>query len=1702
MKRWKELGEVPDSEAEDFDNSGSDGDHNGTTESHGEGELPALTGGIESRPVHPAPDDGIPEVADEFPQVTGDIWDPPSSKPVTPAPTRRPAESARRASDEDSWISGPDEGPKPAGYLVVEIPSVRSKDLWNPTSSPPASLPNPPRLNAVSERPHDDSSPLSSLSSLEDMDSQEPFPELAVVGRSPRIQTAAPAQQPGVDFSDDEISTSYVTITAPMPGRRQEYNGENGRLEEGAPGHGEVMDGPNQSAGETDPRQAAVRLERSLRPLRPRKPIQEHPYLLENARYKTIMKTHGCKPLRVALEPEAVNRCKGKGDREDQDFTMEESQETRSDARAVVMDDSNPILFDDLVNDRDELALSPSPRTSSPRPTGNTSSQHADHNQTDATSVSGDEEFPSIGQLIRNPNNYRSRPAKRQGSPKTSSKAQRRRRVLHSSQDPLPSSVPRYRNSTVLEPSISHLAPSAFADPSQDLGETPKSRPYLPSSSLGTSRAGASRRAEQMPKSLAQSVETSPTAVRKAPSRSAPACRDDDAPAIYRSPLPAMASLGHPLAITPTIAPATEISSDELATGSDSDSPVSSASESEAVRRHGKRIRGVLPASWLRLDKPKTKQSLPRPRYSPERSPDPQPLRKGVALPRHNISPKPSAAPLRFDLTDEEGQDDPKNFHVSRPKGILSDMPARAFSPSNMHVEDPGSGMEDNSIDGMVARKRRSAESHALPRPNKRRRGLMGQKTTQPKITQAFGRSMSVSSAALPVAERHGPTYKRPKHVRSHVARPRPSTPPRLSILDVLEPAAPRFVKIAARTARRRPGLGKASPSRKSIRLATRADNLDALSSLQDWTSGRIQPRVDVSQLRKSIGSLPKRRPLQEVIENSTPAPSRTPPDSSATRLPDASRGKSAFDTPTTRRDAAPVRPAKPARAIAKSSRKFHWNPGPAPRLAQLEESVETEPSNKPGFTIRKRLLDAVYRRSRTSVRECRIVDLKQLEDDVMSEVAGPHDVQRADLDSAQPSTRPSGRSPMSRSRKRIVPKRVDLQAPQYARAADPIHTHVCILDEAPDRHDRQRLRGLGPYGTHYTQHFDVFPLDDGCHFRHDTLVGKGVLEKINTGEYRKDIQGMRPSVSFLLDQQTLHWGRWDVSTSSELGIVVDWIAEQLFTDGPACVDGQKAPKILESADLVLRYLLESVSFDSYLDETDFVCRSLEVFKSLCDRFESQLLTPSAADSYRRTRVEVLARASITILAVLDLARSLNGSLHLIASIEALLKRLVQVLARELMGIGFSTLQSLYGRLQALSPRSRGIGPDEVVPNGWIVAIRVLDTANIPRASFWDIISQLLVPPVRGSCDDAQVLEMAWSNMFAILPLTEFDNNGKLVSGLRHDAPVQGWAVPQQLLKLVFDAYKSNPRQGPSFNEYCRALVARCHYLVQLWGWTGCSGVIGTVFDFFGSQSLAPLRNEEVYKSAEFLEKLADQPSLSVEPEDRCFHIFLKIVAMTTRHLRKLERTKDIRNLAARITPNHSRQYLKEDVVTQRDLAALRNHHDLLCTLFWTCPPELRPQMHLFEKLIVPGRSHKEACLINMRAWSQLTRFLVSSGEASTSFKPFLQWSNRVFGEILQQYSSAATDMEQQIRSLSREASGISSTMKDEMVRRNKASAMDILHYCAKAYLDVFKMADSLGVMLHVLNISEFAQDSAPRRLLTIDRPLSAYLHQVRLCLA
>ncbi|KAI0100714.1 Mus7/MMS22 family-domain-containing protein [Hypoxylon sp. NC0597] len=1539
--KWKELGEVPDSDDESGFDSSQESEH----------ELPLqVTDGVT---------DGNPE--------------------------------GRPDSDSEDELAA--SGPARQSRSIWDIPlssqdSAKERNIIGDSIRPPGELP-PPTTPTAPETTHDlDSSPLSS-----------PVLEL-----SDGVENSARA----CEINTLELDESRVPEVPPAVSTNRFTDAVF-----------EVRD--NLDEGEGSLTTDTVRPGRSLRP---RKPIQEHPYLLESVQYSKTLRSHGVRPLRVQLDEAARKR------QEEDSQEQEYEEESQSTARELAPEDSGesqgiqpPGLLDNTDDEEVRLA-----KSSPPLP------EHAEIRPEDLLRSSQDdeEEFPDPADVDKWKLDKR-RPAttKRQGSPKVSKKRK----------------LPKLHQPVRFERETSPLAGpgNIFDIPPSPPQTSPNFQTTTPVAALGRARPVTT-----LTPKLSSTISSQ-----------------------NQSPAPANQSAR---LIDLTMVEDEDDTGNEQDTGSSSDSEGDPETLRAAMRR---RMRGVLPASWLRLDQQGTRQKGTRalPQRSPDRSPE-RTQRKGIAQ-RRQISPKPSNDPALF-LDDSD--DDDMTLRIND-----FDNEPNSYNSTGIPIfeDDAGSVVEDDHIDYMLSgNKRANLDPDGSERPRKRKKnqqsmfkGQPGQPKRQQRITGLLNRTKS--STAQSTAKRHRARSgagggRQAKEVRRTPARP--TLPPELSILDVVEPNAPPFIRVAARTAKRRQDKGRSSPSRKQIALGTRKDNIDAIGVLRDWKKGRILPRTTPSMPSKTQTELPG--PLHPLSNNSVIQPpkkiskprSRPVMHSSHFSQPRRMVKQASLDNFVSVESEVSSTQALPRsmNSLPKRSqlaRAKSYNTTSRP--AQLE-TVGSEQLGRHAFDARKRALDALYRKSRRALPMAASIGLERLVGESVSvEILNGH------VDGLSSRDSPDKLEPVPvrkrlKYRKRFQPQQVDTTAPQYAHANDPLPREASpvdlVVETAHISESAGKLLGLGPFGTHYTQHFEIFPLDLGVFFHESTVLGSGRVIKALAEKSPDSLRRLRGRVTFTLGEKVLQWGQWDAQTSSEFGIVFDWVADYLHSDSPDSTGGANP---VQAADFVLDYLQGHINLSDQESEKHFAGRALEILQSFAERLET-----ISAQSRDRVRVftDVLSRSLIISFQILRICHSIN-QLSETFQLEDVLTKIAKTTARQLFKTGLVDIRNLYHDLQRLSFRERGIRNEQYSLACWVILIRILEESRIPRSGFWDVVSSIMLNADPNSISDAHTFERIWYDLFTLLPLGEFDNTGVVIPGRRHTMPLEGWALPQKLLRRVFQLYQSNSRQAPSFNDYCRGVISRCHYLIEQWGWRKSNGILGTIFDFFAARGLSHLRNEEVYKSPEFLEHLTGSPSLAIMPEDKCFHIFLKLLALSVKSLQNQGFTKDVRNMVARVLPNHDRQFDKEKDIHESDLAALRNHHDLLCTLFWAAPASLRPSVQTIEKLVSPASSHKEACLISLRAWSQLSRFVMSLNEDTGTYKPFADWQKSLFQQVMEQYLSAESDIQQQLARMSKDASkNISREMMNAVIKLNRKGAMDVLHFSMKGFLDVIRHAQTLSAVSFALN--------------------------------
>ncbi|KAL2872783.1 uncharacterized protein BJX67DRAFT_340344 [Aspergillus lucknowensis] len=1299
------------------------------------------------------------------------------------------------------------------------------------------------------------------------------------------------------------------------------------------------------------------------RSLRQRNPIQLHPYLLEDARYQHLMKARGIKPVRVThYEPQPRPAEESQG----QDFVDD----------AGSTSDSQMVEFrfppSSRVDPRQLLDITP--RTSAGK---------------------GNRQSPQKLNRPRNSAGPRSPKRRRVAGPEDHHLRQRldsaRPQVVI--QNPPESSVPD--------------APSFF-----DIPSPPRSGSV---SSPSTQRNTGFR----FPRGFSPPIITSRTETRKgtkdvddmnndADESDDVVEHDSDARSI-RSAVPHSASSSD----------AEEDKIEELEEREEHEDDFDEA----AVRRLQRRIRGVLPASWLRLDQQKQKERLSATQRNRDRiSRMETEAAKGVArkITRKADSSAPSSARGHLSslrqLADDDSQESGKESDDSDDIGSRQRLADLFGFEDSLLTQDPGSDIpEDNRIDDMfpsASRNRTPSEGRKIVKKRRRTDTDQTRNGGQPKKPR-LKRQARLTDPVYGGRKTKRPSRRLPKlgilDAPDFVSRPRNEQP--------------QFLRVAARKARSRQDRGRRSPSRKVIRLSSRVDTEDANASLRDWHAGRLRqttlPRIPSQVLR--------RRPLMNLSTNAGKVSSDSNPkrtgvrngDTRHTSLVGAGRGATEhastldapLDTEPKARDTATTKVVHQRRgnawviqrnlAISSLSRN---NPRPVvPGVENHNATARTPASlqgslallNRDGNLLLNRFLarSAVPRGSPPPV-----VSLDKPKHSPPKQIASSR-----------------RREVKKRPPKRLEVAAIDSHAPPMflspeRESSEPLHP-------GPVRHSRT-TGGLANFRTTYPVDFAITPLQPGVFFHESTFIGSGDFSR-SLDIAKRDLDGSTGFFYISLGDQSMRWGAWDDNVSSQLGMAFDkilGIADIDKTgggsDGPIRDGLDSRCAILRS---LVKYVTGALTFVDPIDRVVFVTRANSLISKLMEDL-ANVISATGCDAEQLVRIASYGTVFANQVCQIASHNLVNQSVrdetfHLLKSVS---KRVIFLLSDS---VGQKGIQEFLAAGKLCQWREAGIKDDHPIVEAYVIVQHVLRSADRFQGCLEEFVAEAYSSrdPESTSEEDITALESAWQKVFTTLPLQEIDAVGIVHVGSRFKGGHDNWTLVKRLLRPVLDSDEANSESQPiSYYSYCRVLFHRCFILINGWGWRDCKPILDTLYDFFAKRTLYSLRLEESYKSPSFLDELDGNPSFEVLPGDSCFHILLKIIASGLRFLSKIYDKKKIRNYTWRLLPNHGREYPKEQSIRQADLDALRNHHDLICTLYSSVPEDSRPQLKTIKNLVHPASSHRETCKISLRSWTRLARFKLSTNEDASGLVPLAEWHGYFVTEFLKQHSLARREIEAQ----------------------------------------------------------------------------------------
>lgn len=1374
-----------------------------------------------------------------------------------------------------------------------------------------------------------------------------------------------------------------------------------------------------------------------VRSFRERKPIQVNPYLIEGERYRQTLKSRGVRPLRIH-EVETQAEGAHVGDNESQEAEYVAPPEPNHQPRHRVPPAQSELQFSDDDSAGSELPASTNTARDRPRPNkpsrGEAKRRKVAH-------------MYSKGNLTGKANQTPGKPAQREGNARPSLAVQTNGMASDSDIYDLPTSPPQIPRAPLAQPNSSRTIPP------------PGEGSLTPVKAFPEKRRGILSLLD-----LSSDSDLDPSGSNRT------------------KPISPTKGKNNPAAIIIPSSPPSYFGSEGEDDGQEED-------ESQIITRFQRKTNGVLPASYWKLDKNnqmggsngnRRGQSPSRDNYTP---------RPGVA--RAKISTRARTPEGVFLRGDSDSSSDESTIVPARSTSKRRDTPSRVW----IDMDDV---MEDDKIDRMLPGTSRSRKV----KRTKQRQRVDGNQSSQRGLMAS---SSSISHASAP-RQGSGSTLLRQSKITNHVSSKKKPTRrkkpagPRVSIVDAVQhdktesvAPPPSFIKLAARTAKKRRDQGRQSPTRKLFVLETAMDTRDIQAVLRDWREGTLSfaakrelggsyqesglsqgrahgiaaPRYQRFPSPQSLGE-PRGYSTGRLAEPLIVDPSKSRKQASQqTTLSNIVRRGPVSKRLVTATNPRPKTQENTVTSMPGLSRFVTHNPNLAPQTAQFEIAA---PMN---HTLRR--LHQAPRRAPTPGIDMLLQHTAQRNPHLTRFMEDEDLVQRlpqtspAAHNSAKPiifpsSATPGPSRPITRvARRKRTPTRIDPDIMErrqpHPRDIDIDNMDSNILEDL-SRDDKPVLRGLLPYGSKYSLNFDTAPLKPGTIFNSDTFIGDGSLSiALNTLPV-KDSRSNQGS-SFTFRDKIVHWGIYEDSIAADFEIIMNQIAD--ITEKARDMDDLTGAEFhcftLQVYSFYMffsKYLAQVISFPDSIDIVSFGQRVLQAIDACCDRVITALEGNDShynpKNSSTRLKLQILAFSAIFVFQISQLA---SGDTEIQARLEV--RRSTRKLGRQLLSqlikCGLDTVRACYEDQRQRSKYERGIGREHYVVEAWIIAIQILRQTESSDISFWQFFNVESCHTDLETALDIRLFEKQWSMIFTILPLYQFDNSGVVQQPMNEHYLSENWGLLKILISRPLKVYNSNPEAHFStIIDYCRVLYARCHHLISSWGWANPDIIIPTLYEFFASNNLTNLKNEDEYGSAEFLQNLEKSPSLAIRDSDRCFHLLLKIIVIGINSMKKTSTTKKIKNLVNRLMPNHRRRYPREEGLLITHLSALKNHHDILTTLYWAAPPNCRPHLDAIRNLVDPETSHRRACTVSLRAWSNLLRFQLHSGEDIKSLEPFMEWFDDLVTQTLNQHRAARSDAENQFKAaMDKGDTDLSKGLLEGGIRRNKIELEGILNDAVKS---------------------------------------------------
>ena len=1039
--------------------------------------------------------------------------------------------------------------------------------------------------------------------------------------------------------------------------------------------------------------------------------------------------------------------------------------------------------------------------------------------------------------------------------------------------------------------------------------------------------------------------------------------------------------------------------------------------QSHGLNRIQRRIRGVLPASWLKLDL--KQQKVQKDRHvlatSPERTQG-----RGVAQRVDGKHQHPIKTILSW-LSEDEDFDIEVLDEATGTEEIIRRGEDGLFD----HVDGIGADgvdddlVEEDHIDIMPALKSRDVTS--------RRRKKNQTRLHQPLFhSSRISHDLSTESAKNSTVGRHNKQRSQVRKTLPQKSKRQKRGPSRqqLTILDApgfteLSGTAPRFLQLARRSARHPQGPRLQSPSNKTFNFGQGQDASDVHQAMQDWKTGRTRSRpqplaqesrlthgVDRSTVPSELSDLKKpnghNRQISHLKTTTAKILSRIQAKQHRHRGLNGLQGVGGSVD-------GPAQKSIPMVSLVPLLRRPHkrhsgqgtldYNVGP-PRKAQFEAPQRNASRKLPnglaaGQSISPEAASSGYTRGRL--------------DEI--EVLGPEG-RVGDIRYSGPAEHVSAQREVSmrRNPKKQPPKRLPAAVPVRARPTsssgeNPVDvargTQSLLLDAC---YTLNEMRPLAP-GTSCDENSLVGRLfvvqalnllhrsgpEDGCLRFHPSSDCSGKEQFVMASDENERLDGLSDVL-----KDAVQLLKSDASTQNSPPLP------------PASVRASRCVAVLEAT---IDYLNNTKSRPLELQRlSDTIGDSLVQFATA-----SLPAKPMQISTYASSRI--LNRICMITFQLLVLLRPQNRQVSQVIQLRQTFDAIAsQCLAFVFSGNGRQRVRSVIAQNQTSTELRSKL--DDCPEMDCLIMChhfyRALDGEEWPT-SFNDAMSRATKSISTGLT--ATDLANICSSLALLCPLLQLSPEGTFFDD-RQQTPYSAWSlVVPSMEAYLKELLASDSAWTFVAKRFVLALLNWCHRLAIHWHWQPPETLARVLVKIYNGNAMRAFFPDD-RRATEF-------PKLVLSPQDRPFELevgqtdfelCLKLIGFTLDAKRRTRLSSDsrqadrMRSFAFSLCPNTGHLLRGDEAISREDLASLINRSSLYIILTRYCPDGCKPRVSQIENLVNMSLSHESVWYVMLETWYVLVKDSFKSNAPVSELSELAAWLERMIEQMAQRHSEAAQE--------------------------------------------------------------------------------------------